>query len=46
LPWGGIFKAIHQGKGNPRLILEVRDRQSDLPKTAAWLEQVVSLAGH
>lgn len=46
LPWGGIFKAIHQGKGNPRLILEVRDRQSDLPKTAAWLEQVVSLASH
>ena len=46
LPWGGIFKAIHQGKGSPRLILEVRDRQSDLPKTAAWLEQVVSLASH
>lgn len=46
LPWGGIFRAIHDGQGDPRLILEVRDRKADLPKTAAWLEQQIAGADH
>jgi len=43
LPWGGIFQALREGGGHPRLILEVRDRKMALPQTAAWLETVTAV---
>ena len=38
IPWGGVFKALADIDADPRLILEVRDRQDKLPLTVARLE--------
>jgi sugar phosphate isomerase/epimerase len=38
IPWGGVFKALAEIEADPRLILEVRDRQDKLPETVARLE--------
>ena len=38
IPWGAVFKTLAETPAAPRLILEVRDRQSLLPQTVARLQ--------
>lgn len=37
LPWPAIFAAIRAGGGNPRLLVEVKDRHEMIPETVARL---------
>lgn len=38
LPWPAVFGAIHKTAANPRLLIEPRDREDQLPQTVAALE--------
>lgn len=40
ISWRPVMEQLRQSKGEPRLLLEVRESMHRLAQTAAWLEEI------